>query len=219
MPFRRQHIGDFSAASFFQRVRGGKSVIHYPEAAAIYTQGDPSDAVFFLQTGQVKLTVCSPKGKEAIIGMLGPGEFFGEGCLVGQDTRTAAAMAVRDCSAIRVEKAVMARLLRDEPKLSGIFLSHLLTRYLSVEANLIDQLFNSTEKRLARALLSLARTSNEQDSSSILPRVTHETLAQMIGATRAQVSSFMSQFKKKGYIKYDGELTVHESLVDFAFKD
>ena len=219
MPFRRQRIVGFDPASFFRNIRRGKSVTQYPKSTVIYTQGDPSDAVYFLQTGQVKLTVCSPKGREAIIGLFGPGDFFGEGCLVGQEARTATATAVRDCVVIRVEKAVMARLLRDGPKLSEAFLSHLLTRQIFIEADLVDQIFNSTEKRLARALLLLAGVGKRQSSSSIFPRVTHETLAQMIGATRAQVSNFMSQFKKKGYIKYNGEIEVHESLVDFAFKD
>jgi CRP/FNR family cyclic AMP-dependent transcriptional regulator len=219
MPFRRVHRVGFDPASFLRKIRRGQSVIQYPKAAAIYAQGDSSDAAYFLQTGQVKLTVCSPKGREAIIGLFGPGDFFGEGCLVRQDTRTATAMAVRDCVVIRVEKATMAGLLRDEPKLSEAFLSHLLTRQIFIEADLIDQIFNSTEKRLARALLLLAGVGNRPGSSSIIPRVTHETLAQMIGATRAQVSNFMSQFRKKGYIKYDGDIEVHESLVDFAFKD
>ncbi len=219
MPFRRQHIVDFDPASFFRKIHKGKSVTQYPKATVICAQGDPSDAVYFLQTGQVKLTVCSPKGREAIIGLFGPGDFFGEGCLVGQEARTATATAVRDCVVIRLEKAAMARLLRAEPKLSEAFLSHLLTRQIFIEADLVDQIFNSTEKRLARALLLLAGVGKRQSSSSIVPRVTHETLAQMIGATRAQVSNFMSQFKKKGYIKYNGEIEVHESLIDFAFKD
>jgi CRP/FNR family cyclic AMP-dependent transcriptional regulator len=219
MPFRRQHIAGFDPNSFFRKIRRGKLVTQYPKATVIYAQGEPSEAVYFLQTGQVKLTVCSPKGREAIIGLFGPGDFFGEGCLVGQETRTATAMAVRDCVVIRVEKAAMARLLRDEPKLSEVFLSHLLTRQIFIEADLVDQIFNSTEKRLARTLLSLAGADKRRGSASIIPRVTHETLAQMIGATRAQVSSFMSQFKKKGFLDYDGEIEVHESLADFAFED
>lgn len=219
MPFRRQHISGFDPDAFFRKIRRGQSVVQYRKVTAIYTQGDSSDAVYFLQTGQVKLTVCSPKGREAIIGLFGPGDFFGEGCLVGQEARTATATAVRDSVVIRVEKAVMARLLRTEPKLSEAFLSHLLTRQIFIEADIVDQIFNSTEKRLARALLLLAGVGKRESSSSIIPRVTHETLAQMIGATRAQVSSFMSQFKKKGYINYNGGIEVRESLLDFAFKD
>ena len=219
MPFRRQHIAGFDPNSFFRKIRRGKLVTQYPKATVIYAQGEPPDAVYFLQTGQVKLAVCSPKGREAIIGLFGPGDFFGEECLVGQETRTATAMAVQDCVVIRLEKATMARLLRDEPKLSEVFLSHLLTRQISIEADLVDQIFNSTEKRLARALLSLAGVGKRRGSASIIPRITHETLAQMIGATRAQVSSFMSQFKKKGFLDYDGEIEVHESLADFAFED
>lgn len=219
MPFRRQHIAGFDPDRFFRNIRKGKSFIRYAQRSLIYAQGEASDAVFFLETGQVKLSVCSPKGKEAIIGMLGPGEFFGEGCLVGQDTRAATARAVCNCVVIRVEKAVMATLLRTEKKLTEAFLSYLLTREASMEAELVAQIFNSTEKRLARTLLRLAQVGKGQGSSSTIPRVTHETLAQMIGATRAQVSNFMSQFKKKGYIAYDGKIEVKESLVDFAFKD
>jgi CRP/FNR family transcriptional regulator, cyclic AMP receptor protein len=219
MPSRREHIVGFDPDSFFRKIRRGKSVTQYPKATVIYAQGATSDAVYFLQTGQVKLTVCSSKGREAIITMLGPSDFFGEGCLVGQDTRTATAMAVRDCVVIRIEKATMARLLRDEPKLSEAFLSCLLTREMSIEEGLVDQMLHSTEKRLARALLSLAGVANGWGSSSIIPRVTHETLGQMIGATRAQVSSLMSRFRRAGYIDYQGEVVVNKSLYDFFFKD
>ena len=219
MPFRRQHIAEFDPDSLFRKIHKPRSCIHFRKNSIIYAQGEASDSVYFLQTGQVKLTVCSPRGKEAIIGMLGSGNFFGEGCLVGQNTRPATAIAVGDCAVIRIEKSAMAKLLRDEPKLSEVFLSHLLTRQLSIEADLVDQLFNSTEKRLARALLLLSRVGKGQGSSTINPRVTHETLAQMIGATRAQVSNYMSQFKKKGYIEYNGDIEVHESLVEFAFKN
>ena len=218
MPFQRRHIGGFDFASFFRNIQRGKSIIRYRKGAVIYAQGDSSDAVFFLQSGQVKLTVCSPSGKEAIIGLLGAGDFVGEGCLVGQNSRVSTATAASDTTAIRIEKAVMANLLRTEPKFSEFFLSYLLMRKVSVEADLISLTFNSTKKRLARALLLLARASDGEGLPAVIPRVTHETLAQMIGATRAQVSSLMSQFRKKGYIHYDDELRVNESLVDFVLK-
>lgn len=219
MPFRRQHVSRFDPASFFGKIRKGKSVVQYPKGKTIYAQGDASDAVYFLQTGRVKFTVCSPQGKEAIIGMFGPGDFFGEGCLIGRGDRIATATAICDSTAIRVEKMVMAGLLRQEPKLSEAFLSHLLTREISIEEELVDQIFNSTEKRLARVLLLLARGSKEHGLPASVPRLTHETLAQMIGATRAQVSTFMSKFRKSGYINYDDEIEVNASLVDIVFKD
>lgn len=219
MPFQRHHIRDFEAASFFQKIHEGKSYVHYPSGAVIYAQGAIADAVYFVQSGQVNLTVCSPKGQQAIIALLKPGDFLGEGCLAGQTTRTATATAVRDSTAIRVEKAAMARLLRTEPKFSEIFLSYLLKRKLALEADLVNLTFNLANKRLGRALLLLAGIAKGQDSATIIPRVTHETLAQMIGATRSQVSTLMSEFRKKGYIDYDGGLKVNESLVDFVFNE
>ena len=216
MPFQRRHIAAFDEASFFRKIQKGKSVVHYPRGTVIYAQGDTPDAVFFLKSGQVKLTVCSPSGREAIIGLLIAGDFVGEGCLVGQNARLATATALTDSTAIRVEKVAMANLLRTDPKFSEYFLSYLLMRNVSVQADLISRTFNSTEKRLARALLLLARASEGQSLPAVIPRVTHETLAQMIGATRAQVSTLMSRFRKKGYIHYDDELRVNESLVDFV---
>jgi len=219
MPFQRHHIRDFDAASFLRKIQKGQSYVHYPSGAVIYAQGAIADAVYFIQTGQVNLTVCSPKGQQAIIALLKPGDFLGEGCLVGQASRTATATAVCDSTSIRVEKAAMARLLRTEPKFSETFLSYLLTRKVALEADLVNLTFNLTNKRLGRVLLLLAGVTKGRRSATIVPRVTHETLAQMIGATRAQVSTLMSQFRKKGYIDYDGDLKVNESLVDFVFNE
>ena len=219
MPFQRRHIGGFDLPSFFRNIQRGKTIIRYPKETVIYTQGDSSDAVFFLQSGQVKLTVCSPTGREAIIGLLRAGDFVGEGCLVGQNVRISTATAITDTTAIRVEKAVMANLLRSEPKFSEYFLSYLLMRNISFQEDVISLAFNSTEKRLARALLLLARVREGQRLPAVIPRVTHETPAQMIGATRAQVSALMSKFRKKGYIHYDDELRVNESLVDFVLNE
>ena len=219
MPLQRRHTGGFDHAPFFRKTHWGESLLRYRKGTVIYPQGDVCDAVYFLQSGQVRLTVCSSTGREAIIGMLGPGDFLGAGCLVGQDTRVATATAVRDSTAIRVEKAAMGSLLRSDHEFSQAFLSYLLRRMVTIEAELVDQIFSSTSRRLARALLLMARAGNEQSLPAVIPRVTHETLAQMIGATRAQVSALMSQFRKKGYIHYDGNLRVNESLIDVVLQD
>ena len=219
MPFRRAGTSALDPAPILQKIDKGKSVIQYPEAKIIYAQGDVCDALYFLQIGQVKFTVCSPKGKEAIIGLSSPGDFFGEGCLIGRSNHIATATAIRDSTVIRVEKAVMAKLLRTEPKLSEAFLSYLLTREISIEEELVDQIFSSTEKRLARVLLLLARSSKGRGTPATVPRLTHETLAQMIGATRAQVSTFMSKFRKNGYIDYNDAIEVNKSLADVVSKE
>lgn len=217
MPFQRQHINGFDPASFFQRVRQGKSSARYATGTVIYAQGDASDAVFYLQSGQVKLTVFSHKGKEAVIGILKPGDFLGEDCLVGQATRISTATATQDSTAFRVEKAAMTHLLRTDREFSDAFLFFLLARKVRMQEDLLDQLFNSTEKRLARILLLLAQP--ERGNGGVVPRITHETLAQMIGSTRARVSTLMSQFRKKGFIQYDSEIKVNDSLADFVFRD
>ncbi|MEJ2008828.1 MAG: Crp/Fnr family transcriptional regulator [Acidobacteriota bacterium] len=191
--------------------------MHYPKGAVVYTQGDAAAAVFYLQSGQLKLTVFSPTGKEAVIGILKPGDFLGEDCLAGQSTRIATATATEDSTAIRIEKAEMARLLRTEQEFSDAFLSFLLARKARMEEDLIDQFFHSTEKRLARVLLLLART--DRSNQGVVPRITHETLAQMVGTTRARVSTLMSQFRKQGLIDYKGEIKVNDSLADFVFRD
>lgn len=217
MPFQRPLSENFDPVPFLQRVRNGKSLVQQSKGNVIYAQGDKCDAVFYVQAGEIKLTVYSPKGKEAVIGILKPGDFFGEDCLVGQPTRIATATVLQDSSVIRVERATMTRLLRDEQEFSEAFLAFILTRKVRIQEDLVDQLFNSTEKRLARVLLLMARA-NPGDGRAI-PRITHETLAQMIGTTRARVSALMSQFRKKGFIQYDGEIKVNDSLADFVFRD
>lgn len=219
MPLKHRHLCDIDPTFFFRKLRSGKSLVRYHKGTVIYAQGDPSDAVFYLQSGQVNLTVCSPRGKQAIIGILRTGDFLGEGCLVGRTTRAATATATSDSTAIRVEKRAMARFLRTEQKLANPFLSYLLMREIQIEEDLIDRLLNSTQKRLARALLQLSQVRKGHGSEVLISQMTHETLAQMIGATRAQVSTLMSQFRKKGYVHYDGELRVNESLVDFLLNN
>ncbi len=216
MPLRRQRIVGFEPASFFGKLRRVKSVLQYPKGTTIYAQGDAADAVYYLQAGQVTLTVCSPRGKEAIIGILAPGDFLGEGCLVGQGSRIGTASATRDSTVVRVEKAAMASMLRSEQRLSEFFLSFLLTRKVRLEGDLASQILDSADKRLARALLLLARAGKRQRSGTVIPRLTQETLAQMIGATRAQVSTLMNQFRKRGFVHYNGEMMVNKSLIEFA---
>lgn len=217
MPFQRQHIHGFDPESFFSKVHDGKNLARYPNGSVIYSQGDPCNAVFYLQTGQAKLTVFSPRGREAVIGILKAGDFLGEDCLAGQPTRIATATALQDLTVIRVDKAAMATMLRNERELSEAFISFILTRKLRIEEDLVDQLFNSTEKRLARILLLLAQA--DKTGRGVIPRLTHEMLAQMVGTTRARVSALMSQFRKRGFIHYDGEIKVNESLADFVYRD
>jgi len=192
----------------------GKAVA-YVKGQAVFSQGEEADAVFYICTGRVKLSVVSSAGKEAVIGIFGAGDFFGEGCLTGQSLRTLTAAAVGACSILRLEKAAVVRLLREEPWFSGLFISHLLSRNARVEEDLIDHLFNSSEKRLARVLLLLANFGKGGHLEPIPIHITHETLAEMIGTTRPRVSVFMKQFRQSGFISCDGrELMVNSSLLN-----
>jgi len=197
-------------------INGGKTVIEYTENRVIFRQGDPADAIFYLRRGQVKLTVTSQQGKEAIVAILGAGEFFGEGCLAGQPLRVSTAVAVTDCTVALIEKARMAHMLHEQHDISELFVTHLLSRNIRYEEDLVDQLFNSSEKRLARILLLLAHFGKEGRSEAVLPRINQENLAQMVGTTRSRVSYFMNKFKKLGFVDYDGPsagLTVHSGLL------
>ena len=197
-------------------INGGKSVIEYSEDRIIYRQGDPADAIFYLRRGKVKLTVTSQQGKEATVAILGAGEFFGEGCLAGQLLCVSTAIAVADCTLARIEKARMSHMLHEQHDISELFVTHLLSRNIRYEEDLVDQLFNSSEKRLARILLLLAHFGKEGRSEAVLPRINQENLAQMVGTTRSRVSHFMSKFKKLGFVDYDGSsggLMVHSSLL------
>jgi CRP/FNR family cyclic AMP-dependent transcriptional regulator len=203
-------------------INGGKSVIEYSENRVIFRQGDPADALFYLRRGKVKLAVTSQQGKEAIVAILGAGEFFGEGCLAGQPLRVSTAIAVTDCTLARIEKSRMARMLHNQHDISELFVTHLLSRNIRYEEDLVDQLFNSSEKRLARILLLLAHFGKEGRSESVLPRINQENLAQMVGTTRSRVSHFMNKFKKLGFVDYDGTsggLTVHSGLLSVILHD
>jgi CRP/FNR family transcriptional regulator, cyclic AMP receptor protein len=204
----------FDAKAFLATVDTGRSRSNYRTSELIFSQGDPADAAFFIQNGKVKLTVVSEQGKEAVVALSGPGEFFGEGCLAGQPRRMATATAMIECEIMRLEKQAMIRVLHEEPAFSEMFVSHLLERTIRVEADLVDQLFNSSEKRLARALLLLANFGKEGRPEPILAKISQETLAEMIGTTRARVSFFMNKFRRLGLIDYNGHIEVHTSLLN-----
>jgi CRP-like cAMP-binding protein len=185
----------------------------------IFTQGEPADAVFYIQDGQVKLTVVSAQGKEAVIAILEAEAFFGEGCLAGQPLRMATATALTDGTLMRVEKPAMLQVLQAEPAFSALFMAYLLSRNSRIEADLIDQLFNSSEKRLARVLLLLAHFGKEGQAEPVIPQLSQETLAEMIGTTRSRVSFFLNKFRKLGFIDYNGGMHVHSSLLNILLHD
>lgn len=197
---------------------GGKRVVQYKKGAVIFSQGDPGADVRYLQKGAVKLSVLSRIGKEAVVAMLAPGDFFGEGALAGQPRRIGTATAVTPCSILVIEKDAMARMLHEEPSFSDRFISYMLSRNIRIEADLVDQLFNSSEKRLARTLLLLARYGGENPSRP-LPKISQETLAEMIGATRSRVNFFMNKFRKLGLIEYNGGLKVKSALLSVVLHD
>jgi len=209
----------FDPKILLSTVNKGRSVRNFAPGAVIFTQGESADGVFYIQSGDVKIVVTSEQGKEAIVGMLRPGEFFGEGCLIGQPTRLASAVAVSDCEVTCVEKPEMLRLLHAEPAMSELFMEHLLTRNGRIEADLVDQLFNSSEKRLARTLLLLASFGKDGAPQPITGKVSQETLASIVGTTRSRISFFMNKFRRLGFIEYNGHLEVHSSLLTVLLRD
>jgi CRP-like cAMP-binding protein len=217
MARKKSHPSDWD--SLLEMMPYGKTVTQSERKRHIFRQGDPADAVFFLQRGKVKMAVTSKQGKEAIVAVLDAGEFFGEGCLAGQPLRMATATAMVDCTLVRIEKAAMARLLHEQHHISELFVTHLLSRNIRYEEDLVDQLFNSSEKRLARILLLLSHFGKEGRAESVLPRINQESLAQMVGTTRSRVSHFMNKFKKLGFIDYNGGLTVNSGLLSIILHD
>ena len=197
----------------------GRSIGEYRKDEIVFSQGDPADAVFYIQSGKVKVTVVSEQGKEAVVAMLGTNDFFGEGCLAGQARRIATVATIMDSVIVRLEKAAIVRVIHREPAFSEMFIAHLLSRAIRVEADLVDQLFNSSEKRLARLLLLLANFGKEEKPEPILAKISQETLADMIGTTRSRVSSFMNKFRKLGFIDYNGGIEVHSSLLNVVLHD
>jgi CRP-like cAMP-binding protein len=193
--------------------------VPYRKKQVVYTQGDPAESVFYVEKGRIKLTVVSPRGKSAVVAMVGPGEFFAEGCLAGQPRRTASASAMTDATLVRIDRRAMVAALRTPSALTELFLSHLLSRTVRMEEDLVDQLFNSTEKRLARLLLLLAHFGKEGKSEPVLPKISQETLAEMVGSTRSRVNGFMTKFRKLGFIEYNGGLSVHSSLMNLLLRN
>ena len=209
----------FDPKVFFATVDGGRTTADYQKGDVVFAQGDPADAVFYVQKGKVKIVVTSEQGKEAVVAILGTGDFFGEGCLVAQPLRLATASAITESAVMRLAKAEMVRLLHKEPAFGEVFTAHLLTRNSRVEDDLVDQLFNSSEKRLARTLLLLANFGKEGRPEPIQAKISQETLAEMVGTTRSRVSFFMNKFRKLGFIEYNGDLRVHSSLLSIVLRD
>ena len=204
---------------FLATMDGGRVLSNCRQDEVIYAQGEPADAVFYIKNGKIKKTVLSEQGKEAVVAVLGPDEFCGEACLTGQMLRLATATAMTECEIMRFEKAAIMRLLHEEPAFAEMFVSHLLVRTVRVEADLVDQLFNSSEKRLARALLLLANFGKEDRSELVIAKVSQETLAEMIGTTRPRVSFFMNKFRRLGLIDYNGHLKIRSALLNVVLHD
>jgi CRP/FNR family cyclic AMP-dependent transcriptional regulator len=209
----------FDPKVFFSKMQGGVTNATYRKDQTLFAQGDPADSVFYLQKGKAKVTVLSAQGKEAVVAILGAGDFCGEGCLAGQTVRMASVPAMTDCAVVRIEKAAMIRLIHEDPGVSEMFVTHLLARNVRVESDLVDQLFNSSEKRLARLLLILANFGKEGKPEPVVPPISQETLAEMIGTTRSRVSFFMNKFRQLGFIEYNGHLEVHSSLLSVVLND
>ena len=209
----------FDPKAFLATVNHGRTITQYAKDAVVFPQAGPADAVFYIQKGRIKIVVQSEQGKEAVVAILAQGEFFGEGCLIGQPLRLATARAMAESEIMRVGKAEMIRVLHNEPSFGALFTAHLLTRNSRVEADLVDQLFNSSEKRLARTLLMLANFGKEDAPQPITTKISQETLAEIIGTTRPRVSYFMNKFRKLGFIEYNGTVKVHSSLLSVILHD
>jgi CRP/FNR family transcriptional regulator, cyclic AMP receptor protein len=204
----------FNAKSFLAKVGAGRRIAKYRKGETIFSQGEPADAIFYVQKGKVKVTVVSEQGKEAVVAILGADEFFGEGCLAGQTQRIATVATMTESVVMQLEKAAVVAAIHEQPAFSEMFIAHLLTRTLRVEADLVDQLFNSSERRLARLLLLLANFGKDGRPEPIIAKISQETLAEMIGTTRSRVSYFMNKFRKLGFIHYNGGIEVHSSLLN-----
>jgi CRP/FNR family transcriptional regulator, cyclic AMP receptor protein len=209
----------FDPEVFLSKVNEGSVTSDYRKDQIVYTQGAPADSVFYIQSGNVKKTVVSEQGKEAVVALLGTGDFFGEGCLSGQPRRLATVSAMTECVIVRITKAELTRVIHEEPAFAELFIAHLLARNERVEADLVDQLFNSSEKRLARILLLLANFGKDGRPEPIAAKISQETLAEMIGTTRSRVSFFMNKFRELGFINYNGHIEVHSSLLDVVLRE
>ena len=216
---KKKKLQPFNVKTFLSTVNGGRTVKSYRKNEKIFSQGDPADAVFYIQEGQVKVCVISEAGKEAVVALHGNEDFFGEGCLSGQPLRLATVAAITECVIMRLDKVAILRVLRDQPKFSEAFMAFLLARKARVEEDLVDQLFNSSEKRLARALLLMANFGKEGRPEPVIAKISQETLAEIIGTTRSRVSTFMNKFRELGFINYNGVLEVHNSLLNVVLHD
>ncbi|MBV8067193.1 MAG: Crp/Fnr family transcriptional regulator [Candidatus Eremiobacteraeota bacterium] len=209
----------FDPLTFLSQRGRGRRISRYRKNEIVFSQGTPANAIFYIQKGRVKLAVVSARGKEAVAAILDVGDFFGEGCLAGQSVRVATARAFTDCSIMRVEKSTMTRILHEQPAFSELFIAHLLCRNIRAEEDLIDQLVNSSERRLARVLLLLANFGQERPPEPIIPRITQETLAEMVGTTRSRVNFFLNKFRKLGFIDYGAGIHVHGALLNVILGD
>jgi CRP/FNR family cyclic AMP-dependent transcriptional regulator len=209
----------FDPAEFLSKVGDGKTLSAYSNKRVVFRQGEPADSIFYIQKGKVKLKVVSKQGKEAVIAILGKGDFFGEGCLAGQPLRMATAVTMSECSIVRLKKTGMVSVLQKEPAFSELFVAYLLSRNIRIEEDLVDQLFNSSEKRLARVLLLLANFGKDDKPEPVVAKLSQETLAEIVGTTRSRVSYFMNKFRKLGFIHYNGGLEVHSSLLNVVLHD
>jgi CRP-like cAMP-binding protein len=209
----------FDVKKFLATSGRDHSIKKFPKGAVIFEQGGPADAIFFIRGGKVKITVLSTRGKEAVVGVLSVGQFFGEGALNGQKVRMSNATSMDDCTIVTLSRSLMLRTLNEQPGFSNFFIEHLLSRNLRIEEDLVDQLFNSSEKRLARILLLLANFGKEGKPQTVIPDITQETLAEMIGTTRSRVSFFLNKFRKLGFIEYNGKFEVHSSLLNVVLHD
>jgi CRP/FNR family cyclic AMP-dependent transcriptional regulator len=209
----------FDLKVFLNKAKGGNTIAEYRTNDHVFVQGETANAIFYIKEGKVKLTVLSKQGKRAVVAILKDGDFFGEGCLAGQPLRMATAVAISECSVMKLEKAVVVGLLHEEPSFSEFFVAHLLSRNIKIEEDLVDQLFNSSEKRLARVLLLLANFGKEGTPQTVIPKISQETLAGIVGTTRSRVNFFINRFRKLGFVEYNGSLKIHSSLLNVVLHD
>ena len=209
----------FNVEEFLSTVNGGRSVSKYRKNQKLFRQGDPANSVFYIQEGKVKVCVISERKKEAVVAIHGKGDFFGEGCLTGQPLRLATVIAMTDCVIMRLDKKSITNVIRDEPKFSAMFMSYLLTRKERIEADLVDQLFNSSEKRLARLLLLMANFGQEGKPEPMITKISQETLAEMVGTTRSRINGFMNKFRELGFIEYNGDIKINHSLLNMVLHE
>jgi CRP-like cAMP-binding protein len=219
MAKNRKKAVSFNIEDFLSSAGKSRSIAQFKRGQVIFSQDDPCDDVLYIQSGNAKLSIVNPQGKEAVLAIMGPGDFLGEGCIIGNPVRMATATAIGPLHAMSIEKKEMMRVLQDQPEFAAKFITYMLERNLKTEADLVDQLFNSSEKRLARALLILARYGKEGEPETIIAKISQETLAELVGTTRSRVNFFMNKFRKMGFIHYNGGLQVHSSLLNVVLHD